>query len=387
MRMTLREVCLPAALMLAGCGSQAPPSESKQAAAPAAQALSGEVSIRPDSAQLQQIKIAAVESAEVPLDVVTAPGRIELNPNRVSHVVLPLAGRIAAVMVKLGDTVKKGDPVILLESPDADVAMSAYLSAVAGVNTAKSALIKAQADYDRTRDLYEHQAVAQKEVLNAQAAVQQAKSAVEQADAAREQAQRRLDLLGLKNNQFGQKITVPAPVSGKVLELTVAAGEYRNDMNAPLMTIADLSTVWVASDVPENQIRFIEMGERLDIELVAFPGKVFRGRVTRLADTVDPQTRTLKVRAEMDNRQGLLRPEMFGNIRHVDSTAVLPVIPTGAVVQSDGQNIVYLERSRGDFVPVKVRLGTQTDGRVAVTDGVKAGDRIVVDGVMLLKNS
>ncbi|MBS1871566.1 MAG: efflux RND transporter periplasmic adaptor subunit [Acidobacteria bacterium] len=387
MRMTLREVCLPAALMLAGCGSQAPPTESKPAPAAATQAPTGEVSIRPDSAQLQQIKVAAVETAEVPLDVVTAPGRIELNPNRVSHVVLPLAGRIAAVMVKLGDTVKKGDPVILLESPDADVAMSAYLSAVAGVNTAKSALIKAQADYDRTRDLYEHQAVAQKEVLNAQAAVQQAKSAVEQAAAAREQAQRRLDLLGLKNNQFGQKITVPAPVSGKVLELTVAAGEYRNDMNAPLMTIADLSTVWVASDVPENQIRFIEMGERLDIELVAFPGKVFRGRVTRLADTVDPQTRTLKVRAEMDNRQGLLRPEMFGNIRHVDSTAVLPVIPTGAVVQSDGQNIVYLERSRGDFVPVKVRLGTQTDGRVAVTAGVKAGDRIVVDGVMLLKNS
>lgn len=378
-------VFLPPLLLLTGCGSHTPPPEKKETTVAPAQ--SGDVAIRPDSAQLQQIKIATVETAEVPVDVVTAPGRIELNPNRVAHVVLPLAGRIVVVLVKLGDSVKKGDPVLQFESPDADVAVSAYLSAVAAVNTAKAALIKAQADLDRTRDLYEHQAVAQKEVLNAQSAVQQAKAAVDQTEAAREQTQRRLDLLGLKNNQFGQKITISAPTSGKVLELSVAAGEYRNDTNAPLMTIADLSSVWVASDVPETQIRFIELGERLDIELAAFPGQLFHGRVTRLGDTVDPQTRTLKVRAEMDNSRGLLRPEMFGNIRHVDSTAVRPVIPPGAVVQSDGQTIVYRERSKGDFEPVKVTLGSQLDGRVAVTSGVKAGDRIVVDGVMLLKAS
>ena len=224
-------------------------------------------------------------------------------------------------------------------------------------------------------------------MINAEAAVAQAKAAVDQADAAREQAQRKLDLLGLKNDQFGQKLTVTAPIEGKVLEINVAPGEYRNDTNAPLMTIADLSTVWVASDVPETQIRFIKLGEHLDIELAAYPGQVFHGRVTRLADTEDPATRTIKVRAEMDNSRGLLRPDMFGNIRHVESIERLPVVPAAAVVQSDGRNLVYIEKATGEFEPVSVELGNRAGDRVAVVKGLRAGERIVVDGVMLLKTT
>ena len=157
--------------------------------------------------------------------------------------------------------------------------------------------------------------------------------------------------------------------------------------NAPLMTIADLSSVWVASDVPESQIRFIQPGEHLDIELAAFPGQTFRGRVTRIADTVDPQTRTIKVRAEMDNSRGQFRPEMFGTIRHVEATYTAPVVPAGAVVQSEGQNIVYREKAPGQFQPVRVELGNRTDGQVAIVKGLSAGDRIVLDGAMLLKTS
>ncbi len=372
--------------LMAGCGSK-PPAPDTAKAASSVQRSPGEVVVAPDSPQLAQIKVAIVETAEVPSEVVTAPGRIELNPNRISHIVLPLPGRIASVLVRLGDTVKRGQAVLTLESPDADVAMSAFLASRAGVNTAKSALLKAQADYDRVKDLFEHKAVAQKEVLNSEAAVTQAKAALDQAEATTQQTQRRLDLLGMKNDQFGQKITVTAPISGKVLEMTVAPGEYRNDTNAQLMTISDLSTVWVASDVPETQIRFIERGERIDIELAAYPGQTFHGRVTRIADTVDPQTRTVKVRAEMDNARGLLRPEMFGSIRHVESMERRPVVPTGAVVQSEGQNVVYREKSRGDFEAVPVKLGNQTGGRVAILDGLKAGDRVVVDGTMLLKTS
>jgi cobalt-zinc-cadmium efflux system membrane fusion protein len=217
--------------------------------------------------------------------------------------------------------------------------------------------------------------------------VAQGKAALDQAEAARSQSQRRLDLLGMKNDQFGQKIIVAAPLSGKVLEINVATGEYRNDTNAPLMTIADLSTVWVSSDVPETQIRFINPGERLDIMLSAYPGETFRARVTRIADVVDPQTRTVKVRAEMDNSRGLLRPEMFCTIRHVESTRRLPVVPAGAVVHSEGQNVVYREKAPGDFEPVRVELGNQVDGRVAIVKGLSPGDRIVVDGVMLLKSA
>ncbi len=123
-------------------------------------------------------------------------------------------------------------------------------------------------------------------------------------------------MLGLKPGVFGQKVTVSAPISGKVLEMSVTAGEYRNDTTAPVMTIADLSTVWGRSDVPESAIRFIQPGEPIDVQLTAYPGETFHGRVTRIADTVDPQTRTIKVRAEMSNAHERLRPEMFGTIRH-----------------------------------------------------------------------
>src|SRR5581483_2065110 len=126
--------------------------------------------------------------------------------------------------------------------------------------------------YDRANDLFGHNAVAKKDVLTAENALAQSKAAVEQAQAAIDQAERRLVILGLKPGAFGQKVTVPAPISGKVLEMAVASGEYRNDTNAAVMTIADLSTVWVSSDVPESQIRFIDVGERIDVTLAAFPG-------------------------------------------------------------------------------------------------------------------
>ena len=132
--------------------------------------------------------------------------------------------------------------------------MSAYLQAQAGVTHAKADLIKAQADHDRATDLFEHNAVAQKEVLNAENALAQAKAAVEQA-AGRARAGRTAgcDIAGAERpGSSARRSRWRAPISGKVLEMSVAPGEYRNDTNAPLMTIADLSTVWVASDVPES---------------------------------------------------------------------------------------------------------------------------------------
>jgi cobalt-zinc-cadmium efflux system membrane fusion protein len=178
---------------------------------------------------------------------------------------------------------------------------------------------------------------------------------------------------------------VNAPISGKVLEMTVVPGEYRNDTNASLITIADLSTVWVSSDVPESQIRFIENGERIDVNLTAYPGDTFHGRVTRIADTVDPQTRTIKVHAEMDNGHGRLRPEMFCTIRHTEAVRKLPVAPAAAVVQEGGKTVVWVERGPGHFQPVEVKADGRVDNRIAIVAGLRAGDRVVVDGAMLLR--
>jgi len=334
---------------------------------------------------LTQIRVEPVQTAELPTDEVIAPGKIEVNPNRVSHVVLPVAGRIASVLVKLGDAVTEGQPLLAIQSPDADAAMSASLQAQAAVTQAKAALMKAQADFDRLNDLYEHNAVAKKEVLDANNALTQAKAVLEQASASHEQAVRRLRLLGLKPGDFKQQVVVHAPIAGKVLEMSVVPGEYRNDTNASLMTIADLSTVWVSSDVPESYIRFIQIGERVEIKLVAYPGETVEGRVMRIADTVDPQTRTVKVRAEMDNAQGRFRPGMFGSIHHIESTQLMPVLPVGAVIQGDGHNIVFVEQSPGRFQQTEVAVGKRAGDVVPILSGVHSGERVVVDGAMLLK--
>ena len=344
-----------------------------------------DVRIAADSPMLAQIKLSAVEAAEIPLDEVDAPGKIEANPNRVSHVVLPLAGRIAQVLVRIGDKVERGQTVLVVESPDADAAISTLFQADSNVNITASAVLKAEADTERTRDLFRNSAIAQKEVLAAENVLAQAKASLDSAKAVREQSQRRIALLGLQPNQYGQKMEVKAPISGKVLEMTVAPNEYRNDTNASLMTIADLSDVWVSSDVPETKIRFVRIGQRIGVELAAYPGEVFHARVLNLADTVDPATHTVKVHAELPNPNGRFRPEMFGSIRHTEAVKRLPMVPMAALAQGEGQTIVYRQKAKGYFVPVPVQLGIRSGERVAVTSGISVGDIIVTDGVMLLK--
>jgi cobalt-zinc-cadmium efflux system membrane fusion protein len=373
------------AVLLCAC-SKPRETPTAAAAAPGEQRLAdGTVVIPPGSPKLAEIKTDMVQTARVPFDEVISPGKIETNPNLVSRVALPLTGRVSSVLVKLGDSVKRGEPILTIEAPDADAAVSAYLQGQAAITQAKANLNKAQADYDRSSDLFEHNAVAKKDVLTAENALAQAKAALDTAEANLEQFDRKLKLLGLKPNAFGQKVTVTAPISGKVLDMTIVAGEYRNDTNTPVMTIADLSTVWVSSDVPESQIRFIDPGERIDVELTAYPGETFHGRVTRIADTVDPQTRTIKVRAEMDNARGKLRPEMYGTIRHTDAMRTLPVVPVGAVLQGDGKTVVWVEQAPGRFRPVEVKTGERTGGNLPVLSGLQAGTRIVVDGAMLLR--
>lgn len=374
---------LATALILAGCSHQ--PEPAKRAAA---------VSLRPDevllpsdSLKLKQIKVEPVSEREIPVGEVDAPGSVEVNPNRISRVVTPVAGRVTEVFVKLGDSVREGQAVATLESPDADLAISTYLQADSSVGQMKANLLKAQADLDRNRDLFAHQAVAQKEVLNSDNAVAQAKAQVEQAEAAREQTLRRLEILGLKPGQFGQKITLHAPVPGKVLEMNVVKGEFRNDTNQPLFTIADLSTVWIVSDVPEAAIRFIRPGEGLEIELSAYPGESFHASVRRIADSVDPTTRTVKVRAELQNAQGRLLPQMFGRIRHVEGTRKMPAVPSSALLQGQSGSYLYVETTPGRFRQTPVQTGSRMGEFIGIASGLQPGDRIVTDGVMLLKGN
>jgi cobalt-zinc-cadmium efflux system membrane fusion protein len=176
-----------------------------------------------------------------------------------------------------------------------------------------------------------------------------------------------------------------------VLEVNVAPGEYRaaisfhTDTTAPLMTIADLSTVWVSSDVPEPFIPLIHIGEPVAITLVAFPDQTLAGRVARIGDVLDAQTRTLKVHVELPNPVGRFRPEMYGTIRHSGPSRPTPVLPATALIQEYGRSIVFVERGPGRFERREVRTGVRMGALVSVSDGLAPDERAVVEGAMLLK--
>jgi cobalt-zinc-cadmium efflux system membrane fusion protein len=345
-----------------------------------------------ESPQSKQLRVGPVEVANIPADEVVAPGRVISNPNRISRVLPPVGGRVLTVMVKFGDHVEQGQPLLTMDSVDADAAVSAYLQAESTERQTKAALQKAETDFQRSSDLYEHKAVAEKDVLQARNDLATATSTYEIAQAAREQARRKLQLLDLKPNEFHQPVVVRAPITGRVLEVNVAPGEYRaaisfhTDTTAPLMTIVDLSTVWMASDVPEPSIHLIRIAEPVTVNLVAFPHDVLTGTVTRIADTLDPQTRTLKVYVDLPNPQGRLRPEMFGTVRHSGAPKKMPALPPAAIVQEYGRSIVFLERAPGQYERREVTVGPALGDRVPVLSGVQPGERVVVDGAMLLKD-
>ncbi len=382
---------LAACLVLsAGCGK--PRTESVAAKeeparpAPAAQKnLTGEVVMDASAPELKHMTIEAVRAVAVAVDEVTATARIQANPHNVGHAVVPVPGRIVSVMARLGDSVVRGQPLVAIESAAVAEAESAFVQAESSVRQAEIAVSKAEADLARLTDLFEHQAVAQKEVLAAQTTAALTKSSVEQARIGRDQARRRLELLGLKAGEFQQRVVVRAPISGKVMEVSVVEGEFRNEINTPLITITDLSRVWVTTEAPESKIRLFRVGGVADLELIAYPNEVFHARVTRIADSVDSETRTIKVNAELDNSSGKLRPDMFGSLRYAGGEVPAPWIPESAVVRLNGNDLVFVEQAPGRFVAVPVQLGKPHNGGFPVSKGVKAGDRVVTQGSVYLK--
>lgn len=384
-----RTQCLAALLFaagtfLTGCHRTADERDSKAGSSP--QLPPDSVLLPAGSPQRQSIRLATVEIRNVCTEEVTAPGKVEVNPARVLRVIMPVVGRITRVMVGLGDAVKPGQPLVSILSPEVSSTISAYRQAEARVRQAKSDLMKAESDLARNRDLYEHRALAQKEIVNSEAALAQARSGLEQAEAARSEGLRRLQIFSLSPDDFNQEIVVRSSLSGKVLELNVAPGEYRNDTSTPLMTIADLSSVYVAADVPEDRVRLVNVGEPVEVSLTAWPAEIFRGRVARIADTVDPQTRTVKVRAELPNQGERLRPEMFAQVLHKEAYAELPTVPAEAVIRGEDRATVWVQKGPDLFQHVDVRTGPRDDGRIAILSGVTAGDKVVVDGVMLLRS-
>jgi membrane fusion protein, heavy metal efflux system len=375
---------LAGCVLIAGCGKMATNPEAA-AAPPSKSASDGGITLPANSPKLRLIRVAPVSMGDFELAEVTAPGEVVGNPNRISHVLTPVTGRIQEVLVHLGDTVTEGQSLAIVESPDATAVLAAEVQTEAQVRQAQSAVLKSERDLARVRELHEHGVAPLKEVQAAENDSVQAQANLDQAQAAVKSATQRVTTLGLEPGQLSPIVRLRAPIGGKVTEIAVAPGEYWDDNSASLMTIIDLRTVWISALVPEIKIAYITLGEAVSAEFEAYQGEVFHARVMRIADNVDPQTRTIRVEAEIPNPAGRLRPAMFGQFHHFHEPARKPAAPVSAVVSENGRSVVYVEERPGTFCERTVTTGERKNDMLPVLSGLSAGERIVVDGVMLLR--
>ncbi|HSQ24250.1 MAG TPA: efflux RND transporter periplasmic adaptor subunit [Pyrinomonadaceae bacterium] len=332
--------------------------------------------------------------------VVSATGKILVPEDRTAVIGPVNEGRIVKLYAGQGSRVRKGQKLAELESADIDQAEADYLKALADAENARrssAAEIKlAQETYDRTKSLYEKTVVPGKNLQSAEHDLEVAKANAENSAASTKAtltaARRHLLILGLSDSAIdalGKKpglaatFSLTAPIDGVVIERNATIGATVGT-DASVFKIIDISRVWVDANVFEKDLPRVRVGQGVKLTVTAFPGSTFSGKIIFIDSVVDPESRTVKVRTEVPNPDGRLKPDMFANVEvitDVNSTAVS--VPQSAVLDDGGKKIVFLADGQ-TYKQRQVQLGIQSGGRIEIIDGLNAGDRVVVKGNYLL---
>jgi cobalt-zinc-cadmium efflux system membrane fusion protein len=365
----MKSVVLVAALIAAvgsyGCGGAINPSDQPKAAPNS----KGAEYVAPDA---KGIRTMTVKTADVP-NYLELAAHIEADPTRVVHVFAPAGGRITELKVRPWQKVEKGQTLALLQSSDLARATADFHKGVADNEVKQKQLARAQ-------DLLNHHAIAEKDFQQAQADAEMAKAELE---AAREQ----ILVLGMNPDLATAQLRVTAPRSGVVLDVNAAQGEFSKSLDAPmpLCTIADITTVWAVGDVFEKDLSAVKSGQEAVVTLNAYPGESWKGRISMVSDTVDPVTRTLHVRVILPNANTRIKPAMFGSIRILRSKSEGIVVPTSAVIREGNDAYVFVAKGNGKYERRNVKLARSFDGSLEITSGISAGDTIVSEGGLLLR--
>jgi cobalt-zinc-cadmium efflux system membrane fusion protein len=338
--------------LLAGCASE----KSSVSAAPVTPAY-----------QTATVEVRSI-AAELAL-----PATVQPDPARVVHVFAPLSGRLVSLKVKAGDRVRAGQPVAVIQSSDAAGARSDYEKARAQSERSEAALRRATL-------LFQHEVIAAKDLEDATA-----QAASDKSDLAR--TRERLELLGLGDAAASDMVTVRAPRSGVVVETTSASGEFSKSLDAsnPLLTIADLDSVWVVGNCYERDLESVRRGSEVSITTDAWPGRRWRGRIDSIADVLDPATRTVKVRVVLGNADRSLKPDMFAGI-HVSRPALrVAVVPAVALLHEGNDAFVIVQKAKDSFEKRAVQVERSSAQEVLLRSGLNAGESVVTTGAELLR--
>lgn len=322
----------------------------------------------PDTSPLRRTLVVATVADETISAPFSLPATVEADPARLMKVSPPLAGRIVSIGKQLGEAVKAGDILFTIDAADAAQATS-------DAHKAQAALTLARRNLDRQREL-------DKSGIAAGHDVEQAQNDYEQAASEAARAAARLSELGVRGNT-GHLLAVRAPMSGHVVDLNAAAGAYWNDATAPIMTVADLSQVFVTANAQEKDLEQLYTGQAASVKFDAYADPL-PAKVRFIGELLDPDTRTVKVRMLLANPDGRLKPGMFAQASFFARPHPGILVPMTAVVQSGFDSRSFVETAPWQFEPRNVKLGAQIGDRVEITAGLKAGERVVVkDGVLL----
>jgi len=362
MRSLLLAVVCAVMLPGLGCSKDTPAAASK---AP--------VTVDPDLFSVEHpelFKTAKAETRALPTEL-TANGTVSPDVNRTIHVTSLGGGRVIDLKVKLGDSVHKGQTLLVISSPDLAAAMSDYQKAVADEALSHKAL-------DRAQLLYDKGAIATKDLETAQDAEDKAR--VDLSTSAQH-----VRVLGADPAHPSALIDLRAPVSGTIVEQNVAGFEGVKSLdNTPnLFTIADLSQVWVVCDVFENDLGEVHVGDTAEIRLSAFGDRAFKGKVADISRVLDPGTRSAKVRIVLANPEGILRPGMFAVAKFRSrKTTERVVVPATAIMRLHDKDWVFRKEGNKSYRRVVVQAdGLASDGMQEIRDGVKAGDEVVANAL------
>lgn len=368
-------------LALAGPMAGAVACHGSQAAVPSEpQPPAGEVWLTPRQMHDAKIEVAPLTEHDVD-DTILTSGTITLDDLRAGHVFSPVTGRVVNIVAGLGQHVKKGDPLAVIESPDVG-------SAVSDVRKAEADLIAAEHDLRRKKELYAQKA-------GPAADVEAANDTYRKATAELERAREKEQLLQLGNVDYvTQRFTLTAPVDGEILLRNInpgveVQGMYSGGANVELFTIGEVDKLWVMGDLYEMDMRRVHKGSPASVTVVAYPDKVFNGVVDWVSGSLDPNSRTAKVRCTFDNPDKLLRPMMYATVRISVEQQKALAIPRDALLRLGDDKVVFVQTGEGDghlnfkSATVDVDEGESSPWLV-VNKGLQAGAKIVVRGGILL---
>lgn len=333
-----------------------------------------EIVLPAGSPQLENLKIE-------PVIAVTAPtadplnGKISFDENYTARITSPVIGRALQINAQIGDKVKSGQGLIVIDSPDLGSAMADARKAEADLQLKKQSL-------ERSRMLLEGGVIPQKEYEASQADMSEAS-----AEAMRARA--RLKNLGTSNSKLSEEgFVLRAPISGIIVDRQINPGsEVRPDLPNPLFIITDPSHLWATIDLPERDLSKVTEGQAISIEVDAYPGETFPGRVQSVGAMVDPASRRIPVRCIVLDGKGKLRPEMYARITPLSASAEKVIrVPNKALITEGLYSYVFVEVGPGRLKKRQVTLNTQGRDFATVKEGLQAGDRLVTSGAILLNS-